>query len=331
MAETPSHALTPGAALAERVLSGDRRAVARTISLVEDGDERGREAIAALWHGTGRARTIGLTGPPGVGKSSLASAIVAELRRQNHRIAVVAVDPSSPFTTGALLGDRIRLADHFLDPGVFIRSMSTRGHLGGVAEATFLAVAVLDAAGYETIIVESVGVGQSEVEIAALVDTTVLVLQPGSGDSVQALKAGVMEIPDVICVNKADRMDVSAIRTELRQALSLTPLDTRPLIVETDALAETGIVRLLETIELSRAGLGETGLAARRRERLGREVRTIAVARAAARIDAILSADARLERSLDAIADGAADPISVIEAVARMALGGTADGDQRPD
>jgi LAO/AO transport system kinase len=323
----------PGASvagtLAERVLAGDRRSVARTISLLEDGDARGRAAIAILWRHTGRARTVGLTGPPGVGKSSLASAIVAELRRRQERVAVVCVDPSSPFTSGALLGDRIRLADHFLDPAVFIRSMSTRGHLGGVAEATFLAAAVLDAAGYGTLLVESVGVGQSEIEIAALVDATVLVLQPGSGDSVQALKAGVMEIPDVICINKADRGDLAGIRAELRQALSLAPPDERPSLVATDALAGDGIEELLAAIEERRSALGPDGLASRRRARLARELRTVALARATRRIDAILESDPRIDQLLDALAAGETDPISVIDEVAGKALGGVGDDEAR--
>jgi LAO/AO transport system kinase len=321
----PESPPTAARQLAERVLAGDRRAVARTISLIEDGDERGRAALGVLWASTGRAATIGLTGPPGAGKSTLASAIVAEVRRRDERIAVVCVDPSSPFTAGALLGDRIRLADHFLDPGVFIRSMSTRGHLGGVAEATFLAAAVLDAAGYATVVVESVGVGQTEIEIAALVDTVVLVLQPGSGDSVQAIKAGVMEVPDVICINKADRADVGGIRVELRQALALGGLGEPPEVVETDALSGRGVAELLAACDRFRDALGEAGLAARRRARLARELRTLALARAATRIDAVLAADPRLDGFLDALTAGETDPVSVIDAIAERALEGLVD------
>ena len=205
------------------MLAGDRRAVARAISLLEDGAADAAPVIRDLWPHTGRAVSAGLTGPPGVGKSTLASALVAHLRATERTIGVISVDPSSPFTSGALLGDRIRLSEHFLDGGVYIRSMASRGHLGGLAEATFLALRVLDAAGKDVVLIETVGVGQSEIEVASVVDVVVLVLQPGSGDSVQALKAGVMEIPDIICINKKDHPEAKAMRSELRHALSLTP------------------------------------------------------------------------------------------------------------
>src|SRR6201991_144462 len=185
-----------------RVLEGDRRAVARAISLVEDGDELAGSIVADLYPHTGRALTLGITGPPGVGKSSLISALVTHLRTQDRTVGVLSVDPSSPFTHGALLGDRIRLTDHFLDPGVFIRSMANRGALGGLSEAALQTALLMDAAGKDDVFLETVGVGQAEVDIIDHADTIILALMPGSGDSIQALKAGVMEIPDVIVVNK---------------------------------------------------------------------------------------------------------------------------------
>ena len=208
-------------ALVEGVASGRKRAVARAITLVENRDPLAYDLVRELYPRTGSAAIAGFTGPPGVGKSSLLGALVGHLRAQGKRIGVVSVDPSSPFSKGALLGDRIRLADHFLDEGVFIRSMSTRGHLGGVAEATLQALLILDAAGMDVLLLETVGVGQSEVEVASVADTVVLVLQPGSGDSIQALKAGVMEIPDIIVINKSDHPAAKTMRTEIRGVLSL--------------------------------------------------------------------------------------------------------------
>ena len=190
--------------LAERLVAGDKRALARAISLVENRDPEGDELVAELFPRTGAARIVGLTGPPGVGKSTLIGAICTELRKADREIGVLSIDPSSPFTQGAVLGDRIRLSEHFLDPGVFIRSMATRGSLGGLAEAALQAALLMDASGKDDILLETVGVGQGEIDVVDHADTIVLALMPGSGDSIQALKAGVMEIPDVICVNKAD-------------------------------------------------------------------------------------------------------------------------------
>ena len=184
------------------VLAGDRRALARSISLVEDGEPDGAAIVRRVYPSTGRAASVGVTGPPGVGKSSLVGALVGHARELGRRVGVVSVDPSSPFTQGALLGDRIRLADHFLDPDVYIRSMGTRGHLGGLAEATLQALLLVDASGKDVVFLETVGTGQSEVEVVGIADVVLLVLMPGSGDAVQALKAGIMEIPDVIVVNK---------------------------------------------------------------------------------------------------------------------------------
>src|SRR3954470_11402414 len=235
-------------ALAERVLSGDRRAVARAISLAEDESPAARRVLEILYPHAGRARTLGITGPPGVGKSSLIAALCTHLRAREQTIGVITVDPSSHITHGALLGDRIRLAEHFLDPGVYIRSMGTRGHLGGVAEATLLAGVIVDASGRDVLLYETVGVGQSEVEVATLADTVALVLMPGSGDSIQALKAGVMEIPDIIVVNKADHPQTNHLRTELRQVLTMAERDQRPPVVETRAVDGYGVPELWDAV-----------------------------------------------------------------------------------
>src|SRR6266540_3144573 len=206
--------------LASGVRAGDRRALARAITLVENADPLAYEVVRDLYPETGSAYAVGITGPPGVGKSSLISALVRHVREQERSVGVISVDPSSPFTQGALLGDRIRLADHFLDPEVFIRSMGTRGHLGGLAEATLQALLVLDAGGKELVFLETVGTGQGEVEVIGIADTVVLVLMPGSGDSIQALKAGIMEIPDVIAINKMDHPAAKTMLNEVRSILS---------------------------------------------------------------------------------------------------------------
>src|SRR6266496_2723653 len=207
--------------LAEGVRMGDTRALARAISLVENGDPLAYDLVRDVYPETGRAYAVGVTGPPGVGKSSLISMLVRQVREAGQTVGVISVDPSSPFSHGALLGDRIRLSDHFLDPEVFIRSMGTRGHLGGLAEATLQALLVLDAAGKDLVFVETVGAGQGEVEVIGIADTVVLVLMPGSGDSVQALKAGIMEIPDVIAINKMDHPAAKTMLIVLRSSLSL--------------------------------------------------------------------------------------------------------------
>ncbi|HLX32187.1 MAG TPA: methylmalonyl Co-A mutase-associated GTPase MeaB, partial [Gaiellaceae bacterium] len=246
--------------LAAGVRNGDRRALARAISLVEDGDPLAYGVVADVYPHTGTAYSVGITGPPGVGKSSLASALIRHVREAGRTVGVVSVDPSSPFSHGALLGDRIRLSDHFLDPDVFIRSMGTRGHLGGLAEATLQALLVLDAAGKDLVFLETVGAGQSEVEIIGIADTVLLVLMPGSGDAVQALKAGIMEIPDVIAINKMDHPLAKAMLNEVRQVLSLGPKDGwRPPIVLTEALRGEGVDTLWEKIGEHRAWLESEG------------------------------------------------------------------------
>src|SRR5881409_2467396 len=242
--------------LAAGVRAGDKRALARAITLVENGEPLAYDVVRDIYPDTGRSYAVGVTGPPGVGKSSLISALVSHVRGQDRSVGVVSVDPSSPFTQGALLGDRIRLADHFLDPGVFIRSMGTRGHLGGLAEATLQAVLILDAAGKELVFLETVGAGQSEVEIISIADTVLLVLMPGSGDSIQALKAGIMEIPDVIAVNKRDHPAAQTMVNEVRSILALDDeSDWQPPIVLTDATRGENVPKLWEHIEAHHAFL----------------------------------------------------------------------------
>src|SRR5687768_7590561 len=229
--------------------NGDRRALARAISLVENGDALAAGIVRDLYPTTGRARTIGVTGPPGVGKSSLIAALVRHARSLGQTAGVISVDPSSPFSHGALLGDRIRLSDHFLDPGVFIRSMGTRGHLGGLAEATLQAALLLDAAGKDLIFLETVGAGQSEVEVIGIADTVLLVLMPGSGDSVQALKAGIMEIPDVIAINKMDHPAAKTMLNEVRSILSLDRgREWKVPLVLTEAVRGEGVPALWEKL-----------------------------------------------------------------------------------
>ncbi|MDP8944091.1 MAG: methylmalonyl Co-A mutase-associated GTPase MeaB, partial [Actinomycetota bacterium] len=264
--------------LAGRLLAGDRRALARAITLVEDDDPEGWALVGEVYPRTGRAAVTGLTGPPGVGKSTLIGALVGEARARGREVAVLSIDPSSPFTDGALLGDRIRLSGHFLDPGVFIRSMASRGSLGGLSEATLQAALLMDASGKDDVFLETVGTGQGEVDIVAHADTVVLVLMPGSGDSVQALKAGIMEIPDVIAVNKADHPLADTMVRELRGVLSLGPgTRWRVPIVRTEAATGEGIGELAQRIAEHRAHIAADGtLAERRRRNLVNEVAALA-------------------------------------------------------
>jgi LAO/AO transport system kinase len=317
--------------LAGAVRAGDRRALARAITLVENSDALAYEIVRDLYPETGRAYTVGVTGPPGVGKSSLISALVRHLREADRTVGVVSVDPSSPFTKGALLGDRIRLTDHFLDPGVFIRSMSTRGHLGGLAEATLQAVLLLDAAGKELIFLETVGAGQSEVEVIGVADTIVLVLMPGSGDSIQALKAGIMEIPDVIAINKADHPAAKTMLSEVRSILSLDKERAwKPPIVLTEATSGEKVPDLWEKIEEHRAHLENEGLLAeRRRKNLAGEVFAVASARAKTHLEQAVEDDPELRRLLGEVESRRLDPLSAVREIMEKVFK-VGDGD-RPD
>jgi LAO/AO transport system kinase len=289
-------ALTDHPAYAELLRDFERhkaRALARAISYAEAG--RGGELVRALYPKTGRAMTIGLTGPPGVGKSTLSSGLVRKARALGKRVGVVSVDPSSPFSHGALLGDRIRLAEHFTDDDVFIRSMASRGHLGGLAGATADAVLFMDAFGFDVILIETVGVGQSEVAIAELAQTTLVALQPGSGDSIQVLKAGIMEIADIFVVNKADHPMADQLRREIRSMMEMQQWPGWvPELVATQALAGEGIEELWSAIERHVTYLNETGeIDERRREAFVHQVRQLALGRLEMRLDRALHEDTR--------------------------------------
>jgi len=315
-ATVPRSSDVPG--LVERARGGDPRAVARLISLVEDASPALREVAAALVGRTGTARVIGLTGAPGVGKSTATAALVGAYRRRGVRVGVLAVDPSSPFSGGALLGDRVRMQDHATDAGVYIRSMASRGHLGGLAWATPQAIRILDAAGCAVVLVETVGVGQAEVEVAALADTTVLLLAPGMGDAIQAAKAGVVEVADVFVVNKADRDGADQALRDLRHMLSLggrhaAPGAWRPEIVSTVASRGEGIEELLAAVDKHAAWTERSG--DRRRRALVRaaaEVEAIAVASMRERFEE-LHGSASLQRLAERVVVGELDPYAAAD------------------
>jgi LAO/AO transport system kinase len=304
-------------ALVEGVRAGDRRALARAISLVENRDQRAYALVRELYPETGHAYAIGVTGPPGVGKSSLIAALVRHARELELTVGVVSVDPSSPFSRGALLGDRIRLSDHFLDPGVFIRSMGTRGHLGGLAEATLQALLLLDAAGKDLVFLETVGTGQSEVEVIGVADTVLLVLMPGSGDSVQALKAGIMEIPDVLAVNKADHPAAKTMLNEVRSILALDRgREWRPPLVLTEALRGEGVEELWDKLAEHRAFLERDGLLdERRRQNLAGEVFAVASGRAKRHLEEAVAESPELRRLLDAVQQRELDPLTAVREI----------------
>jgi LAO/AO transport system kinase len=316
--------------LVDGVRGGDRRALARAITLVESGDELAYDLIRSLYPETGRSYMVGVTGPPGVGKSSLISALIRHVRARDATVGVISVDPSSPFTKGALLGDRIRLADHFLDPAVFIRSMGTRGHVGGLAETTLQAALVLDAAGKDLVFLETVGAGQSEIEIISIADTVVLALMPGSGDSIQALKAGIMEIPDVIAINKRDHPAAKTMLNEVRSIVALGDHDGwLPPIVLTEAVRGEGIDQLWDKIEGHRRHLEENGLLADRRARnLAGEVFAVASARAKAHLERAVADDDELRRLLDEVQRRELDPLTAVREIMERVFK-IQDGDSR--
>jgi LAO/AO transport system kinase len=306
--------------LAQRLLDGDRRALARAISLVEDDRPEGWQLVKEVYPHTGKAAVVGFTGPPGVGKSTLIGALTKARREAGRSVGVLSIDPSSPFTQGALLGDRIRLTEHFLDQGVFIRSMANRGALGGLSEAALQAALLLDAAGREDVFVETVGVGQAEIDIIDHADTIVLVLMPGSGDSIQALKAGVMEIPDVIVINKADHPLTDTMVREIRGVLSLANLDRTPEqvrgswrvpIVKTEASHGRGVDELVERLDEHRAHILAAGqLSERRARNLRNEVLAIATARMRRRLEEELHEDAEFQSLIDQVIERRLDPAS---------------------
>jgi len=306
--------VTPAASdtLAERLLAGDQRALARAITLVESDDPRGWELVREVYPHTGKASIVGCTGPPGAGKSTLVSSLTTLRREQGRSVGVLSIDPSSPFTQGALLGDRIRLTEHFLDQGVFIRSMANRGALGGLSEAALQTALLMDAAGRQDIFLETVGVGQAEVDIIDHADTVVLVLVPGSGDSIQALKAGVMEIPDIIVVNKCDHPMTETMVREIRGVLSLAPADGRPTpILKTEALRGEGVAELAEEIDQHRAFIEAEGtLAERRRRNLRSEVIAICTHRMRRKLEQQVDEGDAFSELFDAVVARKIDPAS---------------------
>jgi LAO/AO transport system kinase len=301
------------ASLAERLLDGDKRALARAITLIESDDPAGWELVREVYPRTGKARIVGLTGPPGVGKSTIIGALTTKLRAADRDIGVLSIDPSSPFTRGALLGDRIRLSEHFLDPGVFIRSMASRGALGGLSEHALQAALVMDAAGKDDVLLETVGVGQGEIDIVDHADTIILALMPGSGDSIQALKAGVMEIPDLIVVNKADHPMTDTMVREIRSVLSLAEDDGgwKVPILRTEAGKGEGIDELVMKIDEHRAHIESEGTLEKRRARnLRNEVLGIAAARMRRKLTDAVADDPQVAELLEQVTRRELDPAS---------------------
>ena len=321
MATTPD---TPAGSLAERLAAGDRRALARAISLVENRDPEGDRLVAELFPRTGGARVIGITGPPGVGKSTLIGSMTKRLREDERTVGVLSVDPSSPFTQGAVLGDRIRLADHFLDPGVFIRSRASRGALGGLAEAALQAALLMDAAGKDDVLLETVGVGQGEIDVVDHADTVILALMPGSGDSIQALKAGVMEIPDIIVVNKSDHPLADTMVREVRAVLALGPRRSwRVPVVRTEASTGTGVEDLIGKVAEHREHIESEGsLDERRARNLRAEVLGIAAARMRRELEERATNDPRWAELLESVVARRTDPATA----ARRILEDAGDG-----
>ncbi|MDO9377898.1 MAG: methylmalonyl Co-A mutase-associated GTPase MeaB [Nocardioidaceae bacterium] len=311
--------------LVQRARGGEARSVARLISLVEDASPRLREVSALLVGHAGRAHVVGITGSPGVGKSTTTSALVTRMRRRGHRVGVLAVDPTSPFSGGALLGDRVRMQEHATDVDVYIRSMATRGHLGGLSWAVPQAVRVLDAAGCDVVVVETVGVGQSEVDVAGLADTTIVLLAPGMGDGIQAAKAGVLEIGDLFVVNKADRDGADQVARDLRSMVSRTDAGAwRRPVLKAVASSGEGVDEVAAAVEEHREHLASTGaLAERRRRRARDEIETIAVTGLRESL-ADVGGDARLDGLADDVLAGRTDPYRAADALLERAVGGGA-------
>jgi LAO/AO transport system kinase len=309
-------------ALTDDVVAGGRRALARALTRIEDGDaDTVRRLVRGLHPHTGRAELVGITGSPGAGKSTLVNALISSWRERDRTVAVLAIDPSSPFSGGALLGDRVRMQDHALDPGVFVRSMASRGQLGGLSWATPQALLALDAAGFDVVVVETVGVGQAEVEVAALADTTVVVVAPGMGDAIQAAKAGILEVADVFCVNKADRPGADRTARELRELQALGDGGAAP-IVATTASTGDGVDELCDAITAHHAELAAgDGLARRRRDRARLQVRELALGTVRERAAAVTGA-AGLGQLADAVARRELDPYTAAERLL-AALDGT--------
>ena len=312
--------------LSERVLAGDPRAVARAISLIEDETPAGAELIRRIFGRTGRAYLLGVTGPPGAGKSTLVDRIITEIRKSGRTVGVVAVDPTSPYTGGAILGDRVRMQAHAGDDGVFIRSMATRGHLGGLARATGEVAMVLDAAGKDIVVIETVGVGQDEVDIVRTADVSVVTIVPGTGDEVQALKAGIMEIADIFVVNKADREGADRTVTSIEAMLSLHTFAAgqwRPPIVKTEATTGRGIPELMATVERFREHTAATQ-GSRRRARAEWRLRELLGHRFLRHVEERVLRPAEFEEILDRIASRALDPYTAVDGIFGRAIGGPA-------
>jgi LAO/AO transport system kinase len=312
-------------ALADRMLAGDRRALARLITRVENRGPGVPEVMRRAHPRTGRAYTVGITGPPGAGKSTLVDRLIAAIRKTDATVGVIAVDPTSPFTGGAVLGDRIRMQAHTLDPGVFIRSMATRGSLGGLARATAETQKLLDAAGFDWVVVETVGVGQTELDIVRLADTTVVVLVPESGDGIQTMKAGLLEGADILVVNKADREGAPRLVTELKYMVHLhresqqasRDIDWEVPILTTEAVHDVGVADLLETIGRHRTALESSGVLERRRQaRRARELRALILAELRQEVDRALADGGALERVLADVEAGRVDPYTAIRSIA---------------
>ncbi|MCW2952602.1 MAG: transport system ATPase [Conexibacter sp.] len=329
--------MAPDPTLSQRLLDGDKRALARGISLVEDDHPDGWALVSEVFPQTGKAAVVGFTGPPGVGKSTLLGALTRAERARDRTVGVLSIDPSSPFTHGALLGDRIRLTEHFLDPGVFIRSMANRGALGGLSEAALQAALLMDAAGRDVVFVETVGVGQAEVDVIDHADTIVLVLMPGSGDSIQALKAGVMEIPDIIVVNKADHPLTDTMVREIRGVLSLGPAvgvgggkgSWRVPIIKAQAAFGIGVDELVEQLEKHRDHIASEGtLIVRRRRNLMNEVVAIATARMRRTLEASIREDPDVQQMLDEVCERRLDPATAATRI--LARGAERAAERRP-